>query len=145
MSFNRLSYDNCAYQHHLTESVGTLAYVLDPSRFENCNKCRVELGIVGGTAVSHVKGNLVDLESDLRGTTRLQSKCPTLKYQNPCPSSEMNRCHQQQIIIKANPANSGRVIDTTLQQLPPCQMVRYKPIPVPPPMNMPGCSLDKAY
>ena len=57
----------------------------------------------------------------------------------------MNRCQPQQIIIKANPANSGRVIDTTLQHLPPCQMVRYKPIPVPPPMNMPGCSLDKAY
>ena len=26
----------------------------------------MELGIVGGTAVSHIKGNLVDLENDLR-------------------------------------------------------------------------------
>ena len=31
---------------------------------------RIELGKVKGTAVSHIKGNLVDLESDLKGTTR---------------------------------------------------------------------------
>ena len=34
MSFNRLRYDNCAYKQELNESVGTLAYVLDPSRFK---------------------------------------------------------------------------------------------------------------
>ena len=43
MSFNRLPYDNCAYNHSLHENVGTLAYILDPSKFENCNKCRMEL------------------------------------------------------------------------------------------------------
>lgn len=132
MSFNRLIYDNCAYQHQLSESVGTLAYILDPSRYEHCNKCRVELGVVGGTNVSHVKGNLVDLETELRGTTRLQSKCPTLKYLNPCPNGNMNTCQPHNIIIKANPANKGRVIDTSMQHLKPCQIVRYKQIPLPP-------------
>ena len=145
MSFNRLRYDNCAYGQHLAESVGTLAYQLDPNRFENNNKCRMEFGIVGGSAVSHVKGNLVDLESDLRGTTRLQSKCPELQYQNPCPSGDMTTCRPNDIVIKANPANSGRVVDTTPQHLPACQMIRYKPTPLPPQLKMPGCSLDKAF
>ena len=107
MSSNRLIYDTCAYKHSLAESVGTLGWVLDPSRFENCNKCRIEFGVVGGTNVSHAKGNLVDLETELRGTTKLASKCPTLKYQNPCPTGDMTTCQPQQIVIKGNPSNQG--------------------------------------
>jgi len=140
MSFNRLTYDICAYKHSLAESVGTLAWVLDSSRFENCNKCRIEFGVVGGTNVSHVKGNLVDLETELRGTTRLQTKCPTLKYQNPCPAGEMTTCQPGEIVIRENPSNSGRVIDTTPLHLPSCQMVRYKPTPLPEPMEPVKCN-----
>ena len=50
MSSNRLIYDTCAYKHTLSQSVGPLAYVLDPSKYEHCHKCRIELGVVGGTA-----------------------------------------------------------------------------------------------
>ena len=105
MSFNRLQYDNCAYTHQLHESVGTLAYILDPSRYENCNKCRMEFGLVGGTNVSHIKGNLVDLETDLKGITRLATKCPTKKYLNPCPSEDMTTCQPDHIKINAKPCN----------------------------------------
>ena len=140
MSFNRLSYDTCAYKHSLAESVGTLSWVLDSSRFENCNKCRVEFGVVGGTNVSHVNGNLVDLETDLRGQTRRTTKCPTLKYQNPCPSGEMTTCQPQQIVIKGNPSNQGTVIDTSPQHLRSCQMFRYKPTPLPEPMEPVKCN-----
>ena len=140
MSFNRLTYDTCAYKHSLAESVGTLSWVLDSSRFENCNKCRVEFGVVGGTNVSHVNGNLVDLETDLRGSTRLASKCPTLKYQNPCPAGDMTTCQPQQIVIKGNPSNRGSVIDTSPQHLRSCQMFRYKPTPLPEPMEPVKCN-----
>ena len=68
MSSNRLMYDTCAYKKTLDESTGTLAYVLNPMKYENCNKCRMELGILGGPSVSQIKGNLVDLENDLRGS-----------------------------------------------------------------------------
>ena len=44
----------------------------------------MELGIVGGTAVSQIKGNLADLENDLRGQTRSASQCPSKHYQ-ACP------------------------------------------------------------
>ena len=79
MSSNRLMYDTCEYKTRIGESVGPLEYMLNPIRYENCNKCRMELGTVGGTNVSHIKGNLVDLETDLRGQTRRHTKCPQLK------------------------------------------------------------------
>ena len=135
MSFNKLKYDNCAYKHQLNESVGTLAYILDPSRYENCNKCRMELGLVGGTAVSHVKGNLVDLETDLRGQTRRTTKCPTRLYQNPCPTGDINNCQPGNIQIRGDPSQTARQINTNMLHLPSCQMIRYKPIPLPTPMD----------
>lgn len=141
MSFNRLRYDTCAYRHNLAESVGTLDYILDPSRYENANKCRIGYGIVGGTAVSHIKGNLVDLESDLYGITRLTTKCPSLDYQNPCPSGDMNTCKPGNIIIRNTPTTLGRVIDTTPMHLRECNMFRYQPIPMPPAIARPGCRM----
>jgi hypothetical protein len=140
MSFNRLKYDTCAYKHDLAESVGTLGWILDSNRYENCGKCRIEFGVVGGTNVSHAKGNLVDVESDLMGTTRLQSKCPTLQYLNPCPQGNMNECKQQKIVIRNTPNTQGRVVDLTPQHLSSCQMFRYKPVPLPPPMEPVKCN-----
>lgn len=139
MSFNRLRYDNCAYEHQLSESVGTLAYILDPMRYENCNKCRIEYGVVGGTNVSHVKGNLVDLESDLLGTTRLNSRCPTFKYQSPCPTGDMTTCQPSNIYIRGSPTTQARSIDTSLQHLQPCNMFRYRPMPLPPQITQVMC------
>ena len=140
MSFNRLKYDNCAYKQELNESVGTLSYILDPSKYENCNKCRMELGIIGGTNVSHIKGNLVDLETDLRGTTRMSSKCPTNKYHNTCPTSEdMTNCQPNKIVLQGNGGNKTRTVDTTLEHLTSCQMIRYKPVPLEPEMNQALC------
>ena len=135
MSSNRLIYDTCAYKHELSQSVGPLQYVLNPIKFENANKCRMELGVVGGTAVSHVKGNLVDLETDLRGQTRRQTKCPTRLYQNPCPSGDINNCKPSNIHIKGDPSQSERVIETKMLHLPSCQMIRYRPTPLPPPLD----------
>lgn len=140
MSFNRLTYDTCAYKHNLAESVGTLSWVLDPSRFENCNKCRIEFGTVGGTNVSHIKGNLVDLETELRGTTRLQSKCPTLKYQNPCPNGDMTTCQPDEIVIKANPSNSGKIINLDHIHLKSCQLAKFGPTELPQPMEKVRCN-----
>ena len=80
MSSNRLIYDTCAYTKKIDESVSPLQYILNPMKYENCNKCRHELGLVSGPAVSHIQGNLVDLENDLRGATREYSLCPSKKY-----------------------------------------------------------------
>ena len=92
MSSNRLSDDLCTYRKALGQSVDPLEYILAPQKYEHCKRVRMKLGIVGGTAVSHIVGaNLVDTESELRLQTRLATKCPEMHY-NPMrdgPSERM--------------------------------------------------------
>lgn len=130
MSYNRLSYDTCEYKKRLQQSVGPLQYVLNPMKYENCNKCRHEFGLVDGPAVSQVVGNLVDLENDLRGQTRQFSLCPSMKYQ-PSPGTTID--------IVGNGCNQPRQIDITKKHLPSCQFIRYKPVPLPPKLPIEMC------
>ena len=88
MSSNRLMYDKCETAKKVIENEGTL-YTLYPMKYESCNPCRNELGLVGGNNVSIIRGNLVDLENDLRGQTRpltQPSQCPD-KLFKPQPKS----------------------------------------------------------
>lgn len=118
MSFNHLNTDGCTYKRHLRENVSILGYVMSPLRFEHQDKCRHELGLLGGSVVSHIAGNMVDLESDLRGQTRYLTKCVTHQYQPVQPGNPI-------INDKTEP------IDTTMLHLPGCQMISYKKIPIP--------------
>jgi len=122
MSYNRLRYDQCAYKTEINQSVGPLEYLLNPMKYENCQKCRHEFGLVGGSDVSQIKGNLVDLENDLRGQTRQNTKCPGLKY----APTEGNT-----IQVAGTACNSSRQIDLTPVHLPPCQMLRFPPTVLP--------------
>ena len=108
-------YDSCAYSKRLDESVGPLAYMLNPIKFENCKKCRHEKGLVGGTAVSHSTINLVDVENDLLGITREQSLCPSKKYQFESSAKD------------------------TKVHLPACQMIHYKKHTPPPAVKLQRC------
>tara|TARA_B110001469_G_C9543615_1_gene269870 strand:- start:427 stop:852 length:426 start_codon:yes stop_codon:yes gene_type:complete len=139
MSSNRLMYDTCEYQTKLQESVGTLEYTLNSMRNENCNKCRMELGTIGGANVSHIKGNLVDLETDLMGITRKASLCPTKKFSSSCATGNMANCSPESIVITGENCGEKRVIDTTPVHLRSCNMVRYKPTPMPPKPDYSNC------
>lgn len=132
MSFNRLSYDTCSYKQQLTEEVSQLSYVLDPIKYEHCQKCRHELGLVGGTSVGVPKGNLVDLENDLFGINRPNTLCPSYKY---VPRSD-NKVQGKEYI---KPVEHPEV-DVDMRHLRPCQMIDYKIVPHPPPMNVFSCS-----
>ena len=132
MSSNRLIYDTCAYKKSLDQSTTPLAYHLNPMKYENCQKCRSELGILGGPAVSQIKGNLVDLENELRGQTRLNSQCPTKRYH---PDNKL--------YTKETDLNKAEEINTDLLHLPSCQMIRYKPIPLPNPIKLETCDSVK--
>jgi len=125
MSFNRTKYDSCSYKQNLKESVDTLGYILTPFRYEHSNKCRHQLGFVGGTSVSHIKGNIVDLESELRGQTRYVSKCGQNYY---IPTDDN--------VVKNDKTEP---IDTSLKHLGSCQSIMYKSIPLPPKMNFNRC------
>jgi len=132
-------YDTCASKQQIQQSVQPLNYLLNPMVYENCNKCRVDLGVVAGPAVSQISGNLVDLESDLMGITRNNSSCQNNKYVSKCALGDMNNCNPGNITIQ-NGCGAPREIDTSLVHLPGCQMVRYKPTQLPPPMKIPSCN-----
>jgi hypothetical protein len=125
MSSNRLIYDSCAYKKTLDESVGPFSYSMFPAKYENCAKCRIELGQVGGNGVSIFSGNLVDLDSELRGQTRIISKCGTNQY---VPTNDG--------IIKND---KTQPIDTTMLHLPACQSIMYREVPMPPKINYNKC------
>ncbi len=103
MSSNRLMYDKCAYENQLKQSTSPLDYNLYTGKFENSAKCRIEFGTVGGNGVSLFSGNLVDLESDLRGQSRLQSNCPSTQY-NPLKAGRNDLKHQPACQIQYYPA-----------------------------------------
>ena len=137
MSSNRLLYDNCEYKTKLFENKSILEYLLNPSKYYNCRQCRMQLGTVAGNDTSQIRGNLVDLETELRGTTRMLSNCPVNKYQPPC--YDISTCQPNAIVIPPHGCNKGRVINTNLVHLPPCQLVDYPSIPMPPPIAPPPC------
>ena len=131
MSANRLSYDECSYKQSLFQSVAPVNYTLDPVKFEHKDKCRMELGTVGGTNVSHIRGNLVDLENDLRGQRHPSTKCSMYKYK---PPSDNVLKSEEYIKPVAHPD-----IDISMQHLGSCQMFDYKPVPKEPEMRINRC------
>jgi len=139
MAFSRLSYDNCSYKSEILQSVGTLNYTLDVLQFQHPNPTRIAFGILGGNETSVIAGNMVDLESDLMGVGRTASKCPSLKFLNECTGKDMNSCQPKQAVIRGNPSNSGRVIDTTPLHLRESQLFRLTPTYLPSPYQQPRC------
>jgi hypothetical protein len=131
MSFNRLAYDTCAYKQDLSENVSQISYVLDPLKYEHCQKCRHEIGLVGGTNVGVTKGNLVDLENDLFGINRPNTQCPSYKF---TPRSDDIVQGKEYIKPVRHPQ-----VDTSLMHLRSCQMIDYKEVPYPPAMQLFSC------
>lgn len=121
---NRLLYDTCATKHANVQSASPVSYILDPVRYNHCHECRPGLGIVGGTAVSRVKGNLVDLENNLFGIDRPGTRCMELKY-NPEQPVQGKRDYK---------TNCYPIVDTTMQHLPTCEFMKF---PVVPPTPLP--------
>ena len=80
MSFNRLKYDNCTYKSDISQSMNVGNYALYLGKYHNNNQCRMTSNILQDNSVSVFKGNLVDLESDLRGQDRVLSKCSKFQY-----------------------------------------------------------------
>jgi len=118
MSWNRTTYDQCAYQKKLSQSTSPINYALDPNKFYNCNDCRPDLGLLGGNNVSLVSGNMVDMESDLFNITRQNSLCPERKYIPHC-----EKCSENSGI----PCPSGGCKYEKMQHLPECKIIQYGP------------------
>ena len=74
-SFNRLKDDRCASQKELYESTAPLQHMLYEGKYENCGKCTHE-------GKFYRPFDLVDVETELLGINRPNSRCPQFKY-NP--------------------------------------------------------------
>ena len=120
MAFSRLCYDTNAYSSEVAQSTGTLGYLLNPVKYENCHKCRANFGIVGGPEVSLNDENMVDVESELSGRTRPLTKGNCGKYTPTCSAS--GQCK----------SDSGVPFDCdecqpVKKHLRTCQIVKYPP------------------
>jgi len=83
-SFNRLRYDRCAYEKDLHQSVEPLQYRMYAGQFENCGKCVFD----DKSFYRPFDDAIVDMESELKGITRLASTCPQNKYSPTCKKSK---------------------------------------------------------
>ena len=52
----------------------------------------------------------------------------------------MANCRPENIPIMGNIPSTNRVIDTTPIHLSSCNMIRYKPIPMPPQLDIQRCN-----
>ena len=112
----RLIYDTCAYTNRTNRNNAELQYALYPGKFYNCSKCRMELGTVGGNNVSLFSGNLVDLESKLKGIQRTNPKC-----------------NREELKI----TNSDLIPQST------CQLINYSQTVIPVGQNLDYCGYTK--
>ena len=138
MSSNRLMYDSCAYEKSLQQSTSPLDYTLYTGKYENTAKCRIEFGLVGGNGVSQYSGNLVDLESDLRGQTRAATLCPCKKYGPDCKSAS---CNNKGNGLPCSSSNCKK--DMTHQAA--CQMQYYPKVPMPEDLKYSKCDYSKFH
>jgi hypothetical protein len=130
MAFTRQLYDPCATKKRTEEGTGILSYMMDPNKFYNCSPCRIELGTVGGNNVSLYEGNLVDLESEFRGQTRVASYCPSNKFLpgTVVQGVDVNKCGLE-CGADGLPCGKPGCRKEKLLHLPGCQIVQYKPRP----------------
>jgi hypothetical protein len=106
------------------------------STYINPQPQRHILGLVGGNEVSLIKGNMVDLESDLKGINIPNTFCPQRQYQ-PVPKGQTD-------IIRNN-VKSDIKIDITPEHLPSYQMWAYPSVVAPTPMKSEVCMNPEKY
>ncbi len=90
---------------------------------------RNQLGLVGGNEVSMIRGSAIDLESDLRGITRINTHAPWNDYQ-PTPAGNA---------IKRENWKTNITIDTTPMHLKESQFQAMPAVYAPKPIIKDNC------
>lgn len=129
---NQLIYDSCAYKQKLNANAAISNYAMYDGKYQHNAPCRIQLGQVGGNGVSLYNGNMVDLESDLKGITRNLSLCNKSKYQPKC--RQCYKCKDTGL-----PCGCLECASENLIHQPNCQMVDYKPVIDAPPFVPQTC------
>jgi hypothetical protein len=111
-------------------------YQQSPFYYVHKNAARPMLGLVGGNEVSLIKGNLVDLESDLRGINLPNTFCPQRGYQ--APKEGVSK------IVREN-VKTKQTIDTRPRHLPAVQPWAYPVVMGPKPLQTSVCKNPERY
>ena len=94
------------------------------------------LGLVGGNAVSLPKGNIVDVESDLRGLNYPLTASPARQYQPP-PTTQTS--------LNRKSTKGAVSINVEPVHLPAIQMWPYAATFAPVPMKVKQCGRPEKY
>jgi len=111
-------------------------YTYLASEYISPNPKRHILGLVGGNEVSVAEGNVVDVESDLRGINLPNTFAPWRKYQPP-PVNQRE--------IKRDNVKIKLSIDVAPMHLPVYQMWAYPGMPTPLPIKNEVCKNPEKY
>jgi hypothetical protein len=76
---NRLIYDECDFNQHVSDSTWPIRFALDMTKYENCSKCVQDK--------FYHPYDMVDVESELRNQTRAASRCAGMKYNPACKTT----------------------------------------------------------
>jgi hypothetical protein len=112
------------------------AYDMTPFVYVSSRPGRHLLGLVGGNEVSLIKGNRVDLESDLYGITRPNTWCPKREHLPP---------HVKDSNIKRDNFKTNLDINVSPVHLPAYQMWAYPVTLSPLPMTSQVCNQPHKY
>ena len=117
------------------QSMKSTGFLLDNVKFEHNNQCRAEFGIVAGNDVSQTKASLVDVENDLRGTTRTSNKCVEHQYV-PTQSNTLEPINYIKCVD--NPS-----LDLNKVHLKSCNFFDYQEVPKEPKLQFDRCDYAK--
>ena len=138
-SWNRIGSTDMAIVKE-QQSEGMFGYTQMPVKFEHPQKCRNALGLVGGSEVSNISGNIVDLESELLGITRAQSKCTARQYKPACALGGSGCPDFPPALTFFNKSTGEeRTIDTKPLDLPTCQMTTMPGVGYPSELKVSTC------
>ena len=123
-------------KHPFEASENPQGYVESAFAYVHRSPARHQLGLVGGNNVSLPKGNMVDVESDLRRLNIPLTKAPERQYQVPPPKQET---------ITRKSTKGSVTIDVRQRHLPAMQMWSYTPTFAPIPMEVKQCGRPEKY
>jgi len=123
-------------KHPFEVSENPQSYMQTPFAYVHKEPARHILGLVGGNEVSLPKGNMVDIESDLRRLNLPLTKCPDREYQPP---------PIKQASINRKTTKGTQIIDVRQRHLPPMQMWPYAATIAPVPMKVTQCGRPEKY
>lgn len=110
-NFNRLSYDNCAYDGKIKQSTDPLNYRLSVDQIHNCDRSFFPLGprnssygvSTAGDAGYAISQNMVDVDSILSNRNVKQNKCRNNDMVNPIDPTKFKGTHANLSNNRLNP------------------------------------------